>query len=65
VGFECTFSVPDVDATSRVVQEHGGRIVMERTTITGVGHLVWFEDPGQRRGRHAIRQRSRVNTWPG
>jgi uncharacterized protein len=45
VGFECTFSVPDVDTISRVVVEQGGRIIMERTTITGVGHLVWFEDP--------------------
>ena len=45
VGFECTFAVPDVDATTRTVVESGGRILMDRTTITGVGHLVWFTDP--------------------
>jgi predicted enzyme related to lactoylglutathione lyase len=45
VGFECTFAVDDVDATARAVVAQGGRIIMERTTITGVGHLVWFADP--------------------
>ena len=45
VGFECTFAVDDVDAVARAVVTHGGRILMERTTITGVGHLIWFEDP--------------------
>jgi len=45
VGFECTFAVPDVDATARAIVDHGGTILMERTTITGVGHLVWFADP--------------------
>lgn len=44
-GFECTFGVDDVDATARAVATHGGRILMERTTITGVGHLIWFADP--------------------
>jgi uncharacterized protein len=44
-GFECTFGVDDVDAIARAVTAHGGRILMERTTITGVGHLVWFADP--------------------
>jgi predicted enzyme related to lactoylglutathione lyase len=45
VGFECTFGVDDVDATARSVLAEGGRIIMERTTVTGVGHLVWFADP--------------------
>jgi uncharacterized protein len=45
VGFECTFSVSDVDATAKLVLDHGGKILMERTTIAGVGHLVWFADP--------------------
>jgi predicted enzyme related to lactoylglutathione lyase len=44
-GFECTFAVDDVDATARAVISQGGRIIMERTTITGVGHLIWFADP--------------------
>jgi predicted enzyme related to lactoylglutathione lyase len=44
-GVECTFAVDDVDATANAVVGSGGRIVMERFTITGVGHLIAFEDP--------------------
>ena len=45
VGFECTFGVDDVDAVAKIVQVEGGRILMDKTTITGVGDLIWFEDP--------------------
>jgi predicted enzyme related to lactoylglutathione lyase len=45
VGFECTFAVDDVDAVAKAVVEHGGAILMEKTTITGVGDLIWFRDP--------------------
>jgi uncharacterized protein len=45
VGFECTFSVDDVDGVAQAVLANGGRILMEKTTITGVGDLIWFEDP--------------------
>ncbi len=31
-GFECTIAA-------------GGRVLMETTTIAGVGHLVWLADP--------------------
>lgn len=44
-GLECTFAVDDVDATVRAVREAGGTILMERFTISGVGHLVFFADP--------------------
>jgi predicted enzyme related to lactoylglutathione lyase len=44
-GLECTFAVDDVDATRARVVAGGGRIVMERFTISGVGHLIAFEDP--------------------
>lgn len=44
-GVECTFAVDDVDATAAAVVGSGGRVVMERFTITGVGHLIAFEDP--------------------
>jgi uncharacterized protein len=44
-GFECTFAVDDVDAVALAVVENGGRILMAKTTIAGVGHLVWFADP--------------------
>jgi predicted enzyme related to lactoylglutathione lyase len=45
LGFECTFAVDDVDDTAARVVEAGGRLVMEKTTITGVGDLIWIEDP--------------------
>ncbi|MFC3962711.1 VOC family protein [Nocardia jiangsuensis] len=44
-GVECTFAVDDVDATARAVREAGGTIVLERFTIAGVGHLIFFADP--------------------
>lgn len=46
VGLECTFAVDDVDATARAVVEAGGTVLMERFTISGVGHLIFFRDPG-------------------
>ena len=45
IGFECTFSVPDVDRLAADVVECGGRLLMEKTVIAGVGYLVFFEDP--------------------
>ena len=45
LGFENTFAVDDVDSVAATVVAHGGRILMERTTITGVGDLIWIEDP--------------------
>lgn len=42
--FEATIAVPDVDATAEAVTARGGRLVMPRTTIAGVGHLIYFED---------------------
>jgi len=44
VTVEATFAVDDVDATARAVEAHGGRILMEKTTIAGVGDLIWFQD---------------------
>ncbi|HEX4704357.1 MAG TPA: VOC family protein [Pseudonocardiaceae bacterium] len=44
-GFECTIAVADVDRTVASALAAGGRVLMERTTITGVGHLVWLADP--------------------
>ena len=32
--------------TEAVLREHGAKIVLERSTIPGVGHLLFFEDPG-------------------
>lgn len=44
-GPECTFAVDDVDTTAAAVLEAGGTILMERFTIAGVGHLIFFADP--------------------
>ena len=42
--FEATISVDDVDATALAVTANGGRVIMARTTIATVGHLIYFED---------------------
>ncbi len=44
-GLECTFSVEDVDSIRQQVVDAGGTILMERFTISRVGHLIAFEDP--------------------
>ena len=44
VGYECTIAVSDVDAVATTVKAAGGTVVMERTTIARVGHLIFFED---------------------
>ncbi|MEL6543231.1 MAG: VOC family protein [Myxococcota bacterium] len=43
-GFECTISVDDVDRVASEVEAAGGRLLMEKSTIVGVGHLIFFED---------------------
>jgi predicted enzyme related to lactoylglutathione lyase len=45
-GFECTVAVPSLDQTEARLRESGARIVLERSTIPQVGHLLFFEDPG-------------------
>jgi uncharacterized protein len=45
-GFECTVAVDDVGAVADAVLANGGRLLMDRTTIPGVGELIFFEDPG-------------------
>ncbi len=45
-GFECTFGVDDVEAVRERVLAAGGRILMEKVTISKVGTLIAFEDPG-------------------
>ncbi len=44
-GLEGTFAVPDVVAVQRAALRAGGRVLMEPTTIAGVGELVWLADP--------------------
>jgi predicted enzyme related to lactoylglutathione lyase len=44
IGFECTIGVPSIDATEQAVLANGGRIVMPRSIISGVGTLMFFQD---------------------
>jgi predicted enzyme related to lactoylglutathione lyase len=45
VGYECTISVRSIDDTARVVAANGGKTVMEKSIIVGVGALMFFQDP--------------------
>ncbi len=44
-GPECTFAVDDIDTAIRAIVENGGVIVLNKSTIPTVGHLVFFQDP--------------------
>ena len=44
VGYECTIGVKDIDAIADAITSAGGKLVMEKTTIAGVGHLIFFQD---------------------
>lgn len=43
-GYECTLSVPKLDATIAALEKNGGKILMPKATIPGVGTLVRFRD---------------------
>ena len=43
-GFECTIAVDDLDAVAARIKKQGGKIVMEKSTIPGVGELIFFQD---------------------
>ena len=45
VGCEVTFAVDDVDAVVEAARANGGTVLMDKTTITGVGDLVFISDP--------------------
>ena len=44
IGFECTIAVDDIDATERAVLAQGGKVLMQRSVIVGVGTLMFFAD---------------------
>ncbi len=46
LGFECSFGVDDIDDTKARVLEAGGKLLMDRSAIPGVGYLIAFQDPG-------------------
>lgn len=43
-GFECTVGVEDLDGVLKAVVDGGGKVLMDKTTIAGVGELAFFED---------------------
>ena len=45
-GFECTIAVASLNHTESLLRKHAANIVLERSTIPHVGHLLFFEDPG-------------------
>jgi len=44
LGYECTIGVPDVDAVAGAVVANGGTILIPKTVIPTVGHLIFFRD---------------------
>ena len=44
-GLECTFAVDDVEKVTAAVRANGGRVLMERTILAGIGELIFFQDP--------------------
>ncbi len=43
-GFECTIAVEDIGETVASIEAAGGAIVMQKATLPGVGHLIFFQD---------------------
>ena len=44
IGFECTFAVESIDTTAEAVKAAGGKVVLDRSVIPGVGTLMFFTD---------------------
>ena len=45
VELEVTFAVDDADAAAATAERHGGRVLVPKSTIPGVGDLVFLADP--------------------
>src|SRR3954468_2844201 len=45
IGFQCTIGVPSIDKVEEAVKAGGGKVVLERSVIAGVGTLMFFQDP--------------------
>ena len=44
-GLECTLAVDSSEQAEAAIRHAGGKIVMARTVLAGVGTLFFFEDP--------------------
>ena len=45
IGFECTIGVPSIDTAAEAVLSNGGKTILPKTVIAGVGTLMFFQDP--------------------
>ena len=45
LGFECTIGVPSIDEVEKTVLACGGKVLLQRSVIVGVGTLMFFADP--------------------
>jgi len=43
-GFECTVAVESLDDTAAAIADAGGKVVMPKSIIVGVGALMFFAD---------------------
>jgi uncharacterized protein len=43
-GYECSIAVADIDATIKAIENAGGKIVMPKCTLPGIGRLCFFQD---------------------
>jgi len=44
IGYECTIAVSSIDETAKAVLASGGKTVLEKSIIVGVGALMFFQD---------------------
>ena len=44
IGYECTIAVKSIDDTARAVTASGGRTILDKSVIVGVGALMFFQD---------------------
>jgi predicted enzyme related to lactoylglutathione lyase len=44
IGFECTIAVSSIDKTAKAVAASGGKTIMDKSIIVGVGALMFFQD---------------------
>jgi hypothetical protein len=44
IGFECTITVEDLDATMRMIESSGGKVITSKFHIPTVGTCTYFQD---------------------
>ena len=44
IGYECTIAVTSIDDTAKAVAASGGKTIMQKSIIVGVGALMFFQD---------------------